>query len=344
MIFLLALATASCSEEIHDSPALNGTAELRILPQVTGTVQTKAAVAGTSFASGAQVGLRLASSDQTLNDMYGNFYASYNGTDWRYFLNGTNTGTKLSGFSNWGTVTVMGYYPYNGNVTDFSAIPFRIAGDDGVTTKEDATTDYMVAATKTKQMADGQGTVTLEFEHLMTYVYLYLYRQYQGPVLTLSKVTLEIDNSRSFVVAGTYNADNPDMSDVSNIPGLITPLKTTQKLEIATNQAISASAGTYATVPLVIMPQLAVINGDATVTVTLYFNDADGLPFYFDDHNGNNPVMTFSLSSVDSGSGFLRGKQYRLQATLGTFVHFDGMPVVEDRPIDGNTEAEHIEI
>lgn len=340
MIFLLAFAMASCSEEIHDSPALNGSAELRILPQVTGTVQAKAAVAGASFASGAQVGLRLASSVQTLNGMYNNFYASYNGTDWRYFLNGTNTGTRLSGFSNWGTVTVMGYYPYNGDVTDFSAIPFRIAGDDGVSTRDEATTDYMVAGTKTKQMATGAGTVTLEFEHLMTYVYLYLTRTYQGPALTLHKVTLEIDN-RDFVVAGTYKANNPDMS---NISGLITPLKTTTKLEITINQTISTGAGAIATVPLVIMPELAAAGGDATVTVTLYFNDADGLPFYFDDHNRDNPVMTFSLSSVDSGSGFLRGKQYRLSATLGTFVHFNGVPVVEDRPIDGNTDDEHIEI
>jgi hypothetical protein len=340
IISLLALAAASCSQEAHDNPTPESDVEFRVIPRVTGTVETKAAVTGSTFGANMQVGLRIESLAQPLNSMYNNFYASHSGTDWRYFLNGVNTGAKLSGFSSWNTVTVMGYYPYDAAVTDFNAIPFSIAADDGTTTNTQATIDYMVAETKTKVMASANPEVTLQFEHLMTYIYLYLHRQYQGPALTLSKVRLEINNDRKFVVSGTYDADNPNMI---NVASLISSVKTSNRLDITTNHTITTGTG-YTTIPLVIMPQLLAADGDATVTVTLYFLDADSLAFYFDDHNGANPTISFSLSGVDSGTGFQRGKQYRLDAILGTYVHFDGAPHVDDRAIDETTAPEHLEI
>lgn len=343
MIALWVIAAAACSEEPTDNPALTGDIEFSIVPQVADAIETRAAVVGETFGSGAQVGLRLeATVVPKINSMYDNFYTTYNGTGWRYFLNGVNVGARLSGFSNWGTVSVMGYYPYNAAATNFDAIPFRVTADDGTATKEEATTDYMVAQTKTKTMANNESEVTLKFEHLMTYVYLYLTRSYQGPQLILHKVALELDNGREFIIAGTFDARNPDMTD---IPGLITPMATKNRIEITTNYTITSStSGTY-TIPLVIMPQLVEADGSANVTVTLYFTNAvDGTEFLFDDQG--NPQMTFALSDIDGGLGFQRGKQYRLTATLGTYTHFEGAPTVDFRPIeDADTASdEYIEI
>jgi hypothetical protein len=346
MIPLLALAAASCSEGMHDNPA---EVEIRIIPQaqVTGTVETKAAIGidGSTFGTGAQVGLKVTSSAKTLDNMYSNFYASPNSGVWNYFLNGINVGAKLSGFSDWGTVTVMGYHPYNynnGNPVDFDAIPFRIAGNSGNTTQAEATIDYMVAEKKSKLMNNGVNAVELKFEHLMTYLYLYLSRSDQGPALTLSRVTLEINNGRSFVVDGTYKA-NAGASDMSNIPALITPGSTSATLDIETDQAITTSSTGITTVPLVIMPQLATTDGDATITATFYFLDGDKNPYKFDSPL-TDPSVSFKLSDVSSGAGLLRGNQYRITATLRTYIHFDGAPSVFNWGMQESPNPNHVDI
>ncbi len=342
MISLLALALAGCSKESGNA-GRKGDVEFRIVPTLAEELDragSRAAV-GTYFDVGSNIGLRLESSAVTLNSIYDNFYASWNGTDWRYIINGSNVGTRLAGFADWGTVKVMGYYPYNPAVTNFDQIPFRIAEDNGDAAKDQALTDYLVCETKSKQMGIGASEVSIRFEHLMTYLHFKLNRTYQGPALTLRTVTIEM-TGRDFIVAGTYDAKDPDMDDVNS---LITPGTTANKLTISVEKAITntGSGTTEHRVPLAIIPQLAVADGgDASVKVTLNFVDATGAPFLFDEQG--NPSMTFNLSDIDGGAGFLMGKSYEISATIGTYVHFNGVPLVKAWPIDTNTDPEFIEI
>lgn len=362
-ICIALLSLASCAKEVGVGP--DGDAvQFSIVPDVASSVSsgqlTRAKVDGV-FASTDRVGLNITSSTPSanINAMYSNFYATYNGVTWGYYVLGGNSylGTILSGFASWGNISVVGYYPYDpamSNVgADFTAIPFSI-GDVvspgvGSTTAERAAVDYMVAGTKTKDMSTPGSDVGLAFDHMMTSLSLYWRRDYQGPQIKLTNVKFEISGgSRSFGIGGTYNAVNPNMTDPSSNLNVTDNVTT---LNIAFDQVFTYSNG-YRELPLLIMPQLRQTTGadgadDATVTVTLTFVDAFGSPYRFDNFTGD-PSFSFKLSDItnqgQTDKGLLTGWNYRLAVNLGAYIRFKGAPYVVDPALDDNTPPEHIEI
>lgn len=372
---LLAVILTACSRESGPDSACTGEkVSFRVVPTVVGSsvsgdLHTRARVtADDGFATGSQVGLAIEkAAAPALAAYYDNFRALHNGTTWEYWLNNSPVGTMLSGFSDWNLITLRGYYPYDASVTDLSAVPFSIAAQgaagEASAYEDQVSVDYMVAGPQSKDMFSDPVLLELEFNHLFTAIDVKLRKAYVGPALKLVRATFEIGGTREFGIAGTYNAKNPNMTDLgTNVS--VTPLGI-RKLDVSYNSSKKTfghntvfNAGN--TSPLIIMPELrqnAVAgNEDATVKITLYFEDTDGNPFVFedvaDDGNGN-PVISFALSSVDNtaaGSadrGLLAGCVYSIEVAVGTYVKFSGAPVIIGRDIedaDNDDDSQFIEI
>ncbi|MCL2561429.1 MAG: fimbrillin family protein [Rikenellaceae bacterium] len=373
---LLTLAIAACSREVPYDMR-DGTISFGIVPTIiesgSGEIAPAASRAKVDgvFPQGAMIGLGISapSASPALASFYNSFYGWFNGATWFYYLNNVSTGDRLSGFSSWGAIEVYGYYPYNVAVTDFSAIPFRVAdltGTPGEAEGTDATamTDYMVAGTQTKdmQIPSPAGDLPLQFGHMMTAIEFVVNRSTvsSGPVLRLGSVTFEISGgspAREFVVSGTYTAINPDMTNLTNnvTPG-----------DAATSMTISYPSGANITSTgasrrlLVIMPELRQTMGaggadDATVTMTFRFIDQDGTPYLFEDIAGGNPSISFALSDItNSGTsdcGLLAGYSYAVTATIGTYTKFaaptTGTPTpphVNYDPLVDDPNSEYIDI
>lgn len=362
-ILLTVSGFIACTNETENNPEEKDVVYIDIVPVVAGSIQsevTRAMVDG-AFDSDSRIGLSIASTSSatSMHQMYTNFYSLFNGTSWGYYLNNTYNGTLLSGFASWGKISVMGYYPYNNNVTDVSAIPFSIADvtPPGIaeTTEDRATVDYMVAKTKTKDMAVPSGALSLEFDHLMTSITFYVRRSYQGPQIKLSKVKFEIDGNRYFDIAGTYNAKNPNMTDLSSNLNVSDRVQTLEVNYTGSDKTFTYNT-TYREALLLMFPQLKQIetdlSDDATVTLTFYFTDAFGSSYIFDDQNNafdgqGNPQMSFKLSSIlndGKPNGFLAGWNYRIAASIGTYIRFEGAPYVVYKPLIDSTDPEYIEI
>ena len=369
IIGLLALAAAACTKEQTigggGQTESGQKVDFAILPTLGGGVSgsidapddTRAQVNPTVlgvFPTGLQVGLSIFASAPAnpLPSLYNNFYTSTNtvGT-YNYFLGGINSGPLLSGFTNWNVISVYGYFPYNGAVTNIAAIPFSVATPsatpgEATTTDVLSQTDYMVAGTATKNMAAGTGIpVTLQFKHLMTAIELYVSRSNSSMniPMQLAQVTYEITNttgSRSFGVSGTYTAKNPNMTNMTgNIAAGATATKMTVSYAPPTTAAITNTGYRL----LIIMPELrqnaTAGNEDATLKLTFLFNDNNGNHYVFEDYPGD-PSVSFTLSSVTNAvdatlnpagdNGLLAGYTYRVVASIGTYTHFaapkDGVP------------------
>jgi hypothetical protein len=351
---LLASGFASCAKETPQQQPTDGEAvQLKIVPTVmeagAGNIgaATHAKVEDNLFPLGAMMGLGISAPAATpaLAAFYQNFYALNGGDAWRYYLNGVNAGTVLSGFSSWNDIELYGYYPYDATATDLTQIPFRIATLNGAVaegTDATAMTDYMVAGTKTKNMATPSpaGELTLEFGHTMTAIDLYINRvsvtnnSNNMPALKLGSVTFDIAGGREFIVAGTYNAIDPDMTTMQSN---ITPGETATQMTITYPQATNINYVAVSAVNplparlLVIMPELRHIPAtagfeDATVTLTFSFVDQDGTEYLLEDVPGGKPTITFKLSDItNSGTtdmGLLAGYSYGVTATIGTYTHF----------------------
>lgn len=360
-IVLFALMLTACGEStnVEVDNGVEQSVSFSILPSIGETLQaeitTRAKVDGT-FASGAQIGLGIRSvisGSTPVSTVYSHFFSRFNGTDWLYYLGGVSNGTRLSGFAGWGTIEVCGYYPYNSAVTNPAQVPFRIASIEAGVAKAidvEAQVDYMVAEPQSKDMTLGTNQpVALAFDHLMTSIELRIRRQYNSlPSLKLEKVVFEINASRTFTVEGMYNAQTPDMSNMSNN---ITPLVTSNRMEITYPNSTNITSDEYSNRLLVILPEIRLTTeaDDATLTLTFSFTERDGTPYVFED-NAPNPSLSFALSSVDNGTGndkgLLSGRTYRIQAILGTYTKFTAPtgPTVVDAPLDENTTPEFIDI
>jgi hypothetical protein len=340
---LAAVALASCAKESPETAA-GDMVELRIVPTVveatTGDIgvvtRAKLIIEGGQFPVGSMIGLAISAptASPAIASFYDNFYALYGGDAWRYYLNNINSGSTLSGFSSWNNIELYGFYPYDPSVTDLSSVPFSIAtlnNGVGEGTETTALTDYMVAGTKTKDMNTSSGELTLEFNHMMTAIELFIGRlTVTSPVLKLGSVTFEIvEGDREFIISGTYNAVNPDVTNMQNninTAGSITATKMTITYPSSAN--ISTSSATPKL--LVIMPELrqndTVGNEDATVRMTFSFVDQDGSPYLFEDITSGEPSVEFKLSDItNSGTtdlGLLAGYSYGIKATVGTYTHF----------------------
>ncbi len=346
---IAALALAACGNDRTEQPAQAGEIPLRIAPTVIqspeGMIEamTRGKVEG-EFQIGATIGLGISApaAVPALPSFYDDFYARFNGDAWRYYLNDINNGDRLSGFANWHDIEVYGYYPYDPATTDLAAVPFRIADMDGAEAKgTDATalTDYMVAGTQCKDMftPNPVGDLPLQFGHMMTAIELVVNRalpEQSGmvhlPVMKLGRATFEItEGPRKFVVSGTYNAINPD---TTNIAGNITPGQAVTKMTI---DYLSSTNITFIRNPsvtpvphrlLVIMPELRQNASagfeDATVKITFDFIDQDGQIVEFDD---GKPTVSFRLSDVANAgkdNGLLAGYSYAVTASIGYYTHF----------------------
>lgn len=325
-------------------------------------IATRARVNGT-FAVESQVGLGIERVDGAMSGIYTNFFTRFNGTDWLYYLDGISNGTLLSGFASWGEINIYGYYPYNNAVTNLEQVPFRIASNPaaGVSYALDseAQTDYMVAASKTKNMSDAgtaTSTVPLEFSHLMTAIEFSVRRlNYNGalPLIKLDKVVYEISGVRSFGIAGTYTAKNPDMANMS---ANLDITESANRLEITYPNSANITSTSYTDRLLVIFPELRLTTGsgrdtdnNATVTLTFHFTDQDGTPYVFEEEGVGNPSVSFELSEItNSGNdkGLLAGYTYTIQATVGTYTKFTVPtgPTIVDEPLDDDTPPVFIEI
>lgn len=331
---LLALPTVSCAERGGDE-----TVSFSIAPTVAETVPEDIAQSGTrakvtgAFPSGSMIGLRITAPSATLSSVYNNFFAAFNGSAWFYYLDNVNAGDRLSGFSNWGTISVDGYYPYSNTVTDLSEIPFRIAAlNGGVAEGTEVTvgTDYMVAATQTKNMIipDPAGAIPLQFGHLMTAIEFEMNRSSSGvPLLVLTDVTFRISGgapARKFTVSGKYDAISPDMGKMTNN---ITVGDTADTMFITYPSAPKWTSSSVVRVLLVMMPEIrkAPTDDDATITMTFRFNDQDGAHYLFEDIAGGDPSITFNLSDISNAGnddGLLAGWSYAVKATLGYYTKF----------------------
>jgi len=363
---LLAWTAAACSRGRGDDG--DGTVAFSVVPTIQSGlsgemdgVATRARVTGTSFPQGSAIGLELTSDAVTLPAFYTNFYAQCNaGGVWYYYLNGMNIGPLLAGFLNWGNIKVCGYYPYNAAVTAIDKIPFRIAtltapdSDEATGTDAYVGTDYMVSSTGSKNMSS-PGYVTLQFMHLMTAIDLQVTRS-DGyvPVLRLDTVVYQIDNDRRFIISGTCNAKDPDLTSMAN---------NILRGDSAAKMTISYPSGTNITTTvtqrlLIIMPELRQSNpagvDDATVKLTFRFTDQDGSHYLFDNIAGGDPSVSFKLSDVSNAGtadrGLLAGTTYRVTASVGTYTHFaaptTGVPMsphINDLPLT-DEEKEPIDI
>jgi hypothetical protein len=380
---LTTLALVSCSKESPQQTAAGSEVELRIVPTVVEAasgdigVVTRAKVdeEDGKFPVGTMIGLGISApaASPAIASFYDNFYASYDGGVWRYYLNNINAGTTLSGFSNWNTIALYGYYPYDPAATDLGAVPFSIAtlnGGVGEGSETTALTDYMVAGTRTKDMNTASGEVTLQFGHMMTAIELYINRissittsNPALPILKLGSVTFEIvTGTRKFVISGTYTAINPDMTDMQNNinpAGRTTATKMT--ITYPSSPTITYSSNSALITPrlLVIMPELRqnsmAGNEDATVRLTFSFTDQDGSPYLLENIAGGKPSVEFNLSAIsNSGTtdkGLLAGYSYGIKATVGTYTHFaaptTGSPTpphINDTPITDAAQDEFIDI
>ena len=363
---LLAVALVACTKESTTGPGAGGNEiSLEITPTVAQTsqeeaIETRARVSGTSFSLGDRVGLFIAGSNVPAS-IYDNILALRGGAGWGYYLNGLYNGTVLSGFSDWNTITLHGYYPYDANVTNLNSIPFRIADEtspgsgEAVATEEEVSVDYMVAGTKTKDMSTSAPTdyLTLEFHHLMTAIDINLTKPYQGPNLLLDRAVLEIGavgggggGTRSLSINGTYSANN---SGIPNLSAELTATTSVKKLTMnytSTNKIVSHNSNRRS--PLLIMPELRhnVTPGleDAEVTITLYFTETNGDPYVFEDIDSDgsgNPQIKFNLSDIANAAdddGLLAGKVYLINASVGTYVKFTGSFWIVSDPIEDDGE------
>ena len=363
LICLLATAFAACSKDSGTVGETGEKVDIRILPTVVSAEAgqaTRARISGTAFPVNSQLGLavKTSPSNVSINAIYDNVMSLYNGTTWGYYLDGVYSGTVLAGFKDWGAINLCGYYPYNASATNIAAVPFRIASGSPTATasEEQVTVDYMVAAPKTKDLLNNMpaGYLSLEFSHVMTAIDIRLRRAYVGPDITLVKAKFEIAAPRSFTVAGTINAMTPSMTDMGSN---ITANETVQVLEVAYNKVVTYRSD-YLQSPLLILPELRQ-NGtlvNAEMKITLYFNDTNGNPFVFEDRDatnsdGNgNPVITFNLSAIDNTAGgsadkgFLAGSVYTVQASIGNYVKFAGVPKIVQETLDDAGNPEYIEI
>lgn len=367
IISLAALALAACARETDNG----GDREvgLQIMPRLasSASVEVTRARQDGDFTVGTRVGLSIESADITMPVKYNNFYGLSNGKidnkdSWSYYIDGLNYGTYLAGFKSWRNITVMGYFPYNEEVTDVEHIPFSLAQEDTLipgtasTTKDKVISDHMVATTATKDMEEtpSGGLVTLNYEHIMTSIDFNIYKTYQGPQVMLEKIRFEVDGTREFVINGTYTALNNGTVDVAtayNNDG-----ESVQTLDVEYNFTLPTSSPSVATRPMIIMPPLehdgTLGFEDATVTMTFFFVDANGDPFDFEDSADPQPKLSFNLSAVNNGTtgapvygGLRPGYKYTVSAYVGTYVRFEGLPIVNaDEDMDTTTPPEHIEI
>lgn len=336
---LLMFVFTACNKELADNS--DGVVTFSIVPSIMATgsadiaqEETRAKIEGESFPAGSMIGLGISASS-SLSSYYTNFYGLTNGATWYYYLNNINSGDRLSGFSYWEEINLYGYYPYNASATNLASIPFRIATPKAGVLGEaegadsDVFTDYMVAGTATKRMdTNTPPLVSLTFGHLMTAIELRIKRSHNNqPILKLGSVTYEIENPRSFIISGTYKAVNPDMSVLSNN---ISPVETVNKMTIAYPSHADITNNSTSTRLLMLMPELRQNSTagfeNATVKLTFHFTDQDGEHYIFENAQGGDPAISFTLASVtNSGttdSGLLAGYSYAVTATLGTYTHF----------------------
>ncbi len=310
-ICLCSVALVGCSN--NENVLEPGNVEMRILPQVENTspAYTRTIITGTQFPSGSSVGLAIYNKSTTNPHRtgYDRIKAIYSGTNWAYYVNGSNTSTLLQGYNNT-NLDVVGYYPYNDLVTDVAKVPFRIGNTEA--TNE----DYMWAYQPNQAM----GTIPLTFNHLMTCLEFRIRKLYAGPKLTIKSIVYSIAG-RKFVVAGTYDAKN----------GKISPTMTEDKFGVVFDKTIKQSIdypnlNTEVASCAVMMPELIVSDGgDATVSVTIDF-DNETL------HN-NGGTYTFKLTEVVDSSGakgLLAGKKYTVGVDVSNFVKYTGFPVCVD--------------
>lgn len=341
----------------------SGETALMIVPSmanggVSADVHTRSRLTGTVFPINSSVGLSLTGDDAP--GIYRDIIALNSGSAWNYFLSGTPAGTVLAGFSNWGTINIDGYYPYQTGLSgppgepDFSAIPFSVAtpagSDTAAATEEDNTaTDYMVAKRVSKAMNSGVYYLSMKFYHLLTALDIRAQMAYDGFQVRLVAAKFTISDPRKFVVAGTYNAVNPD---VSNMAGVLNPAGRTEvsTIDITYSSDAKIVEKDVITSPLLMIPELRTtdVSDDATITVTLTFNDMSGNHYQFEDvAAGEDPSYSFSLSSItntgDAG-GLLAGHVYALEVTVGTYVRFSGAPQIVQETIEDDDDPSHIDI
>lgn len=337
---LLGFAAVSCGKEMAGGE-VNGTVYFSIVPTVTeaGAAEieqvSRAKVTGSAFPAGTTIGLRISapSASPAISPFYDNFFATYNGETWLYYLDNVNAGDRLSGFSNWGRISVDGYYPYNNAVTDLAEIPFRIASMNGAiaeATDAMVATDFMAAETQTKDMLipDPAGALPLRFGHVMTAIEFEVNRSISSvPLLKLDNVTYEISGgspARKFTVSGTYNAISPDLDNMTNN---IAAGDTANTMVISYPSSFDITSLQVKSILLVMMPELRWTSpaDDATITMTFRFRDQDGEPFLFQEVGGGNPSITFNLYDITNGNndrGLLAGWSYTVKATLGHYTRF----------------------
>lgn len=362
------LALTSCIKETELTRPGNDEVPLHIVPTIieatAGGIDatTRAKITG-AFPIGSVMGLRISApaASPPIASFYDSFYGLFGGDAWRYYLNDVSAGTVLSGLSSWGNIELSAYYPYDDAATDLTAIPFSIATLNGAEAvgSEMTLTDYMVAGTQTKNMTTGtpSGELALEFHHLMTAIDLLIHKtgNANAPILRLASVTFKIEGGREFVIAGTYNAINPDMTNMqNNINAAGRTTATQMTFTYPSSPNISTTRGARL---LLMMPELRqntdAGNEDATITMTFSLTDQDGSPYLIEGFADGNPVVTFNLSSItNSGTtdkGLLAGYSYAVQAIVDTYIRFaapaTGTPtpphvnyVIEDADDDNHIE------
>lgn len=233
---------------------------------------------------------------------------------WDYKPAGATASTPQVGvYKNNGAVDLYGFYPYNPEVADITAIPFEVGNTNT------SNMDYMWATPILG--IDPSVTVTPlapKLNHVMTLLYFDIKVSYAGPLL-LKNIKLEASD-KIFKLRGTYDASNDGKisikeEDKSNI------LIFNWNAQLAASTSIS-----------ILFPEISVAADDnTTISVSMYF-DNDKMLY---DGGGDNNAFTFKLKDVvtnTSNFGFMRGSQYQLSIKIDNFVKYEGYPnpVVRD--------------